>query len=207
MWNALSNVGDAALTLPIAAACAIWLGLSGARMAARWLLLLGIGMALVGVTKILYAGCGIEISSIGFRMVSGHTTLSTAVWTVAIALLFRCAGGNVRVGVLVGLLVGALTATARVFDEAHTVVEVVAGWMLGASVAVLFVRAFVRSEIRLFRPRVAAFCLLLVATVAYGRHAPIQDMIENYSPGVCARLFADALPEAQWPRTVPDVSS
>ncbi|GAB2921374.1 phosphatase PAP2 family protein [Paraburkholderia jirisanensis] len=189
LWRALSSVGDAALTLPIAAACAIWLWFSARHMAARWMLLLAAGMALVGATKILYAGCGVEISSIGFRMISGHTTLSTAVWTVAITLLCRCLGGNARVGVTIGLLVGALTAVARVFDDAHTVAEVVAGWLLGATVAVLFVRMFVRAQVPLFKPRFAAFGLLLIATFAYGHHAPIQDMIEAYSPGVCARLL------------------
>ncbi len=191
LWNSLSSVGDAALTLPIAAACAIWLWFSARHMAARWILFLAAGMALVGATKILYAGCGIEISAIGFRMISGHTTLSTAVWTVAIALLCRCAGGEARTGVIVGLLIGALTAVARVFDDAHTVAEVVAGWVLGASVALLFMRTFVRSEVRLFKPRFAAFGLLLIGTFAYGHHAPIQDMIEAYSPGVCARLLPD----------------
>ncbi|HEY3597830.1 MAG TPA: phosphatase PAP2 family protein [Paraburkholderia sp.] len=191
MWNSLSNVGDAALTLPIAAACAIWLWFSARHMAARWVLLLAAGMALVGATKILYAGCGIEISSIGFRMISGHTTLSTAVWTVVIALVCRCAGRSARTGVIVGLLIGAVTAVARVFDDAHTIAEVIAGWLLGATVAVIFVRAFVRSEVRLFRPRIAAFGLLLIATFAYGHHAPIQGMIDAYSPGVCARLMPD----------------
>ena len=192
MWTALANVGDAALTLPIAVACAIWLKLSGRGMAMRWLLILAAGMALVGVTKIMYAGCGIEISAIRFRVISGHTMLSTAVWTVVIALLFRSAGSSARAGVMLGLLVGVLTAIARVSDEAHTVTEVVAGWMLGAAVAIAFVRLFMRSGIALFRPRIAACGLLLVASVAYGRHAPIQDMIDDYSPGVCTWLFPGA---------------
>jgi len=192
MWNAISNVGDAALTLPIAVACAIWLGFSGPRLAVRWIALLAAGMALVGITKVLYAGCGIEITSLDFRVISGHTTLSTAVWGVAFALLFRCAGKNPHLGALVGLLVGVLTAVARVFDDAHTVTEVIVGWMLGATIAMLFLRSFARSETRLLRPHLAAFGLLLVASVAYGRHAPFQAMIEDYSPGVCARIMASA---------------
>jgi membrane-associated phospholipid phosphatase len=193
MWNAISNIGDAALTLPIAAVCAIWLTLSDRRLAGRWILLLAAGMALVGITKILYFGCGVEIPTIEFRVISGHTTLSTAVWTVAVALLFRCAGGSTRVGAGFGLLIGALTAVARVFDNAHTISEVISGWLLGTAIATLFVRAFVRSGTRLFFPYVAPFGLLLVATVAYGHHAPFQDMIEHYSHGVCARISARVL--------------
>lgn len=190
MWNAISNLGDAALTLPVAITCTIWLKLSSREFANRWMLLLAAGMALVGVTKILYAGCGVEIPSIGFRVISGHTTLSTAVWAVTLALLFRSAGGDARLGAVVGLGVGMLTAVARVFDHAHTVPEVIAGWLLGGAIAALFVRGLARSKARLFRPAVTAAGLLMVTTVAYGHHAPIQAMIDKYSPGVCARAMA-----------------
>ncbi|MCY1512089.1 hypothetical protein D9M68_465370 [compost metagenome] len=189
MWNAISDVGDAALTLPVAISCAVWLGISAPRLAIRWILLLSAGMALTGITKVLYAGCGFEISSIGFRMISGHTTLSTAVWTVAIALLSRGMGGNPGIGAIAGLLVGLLTAVARVFDHAHTVPEVIAGWLVGAAIGALFVRAFTRSEFRPFRPVAAAAALILVTTAAYGNHAPFQTMIEAHSRGLCARAF------------------
>jgi hypothetical protein len=189
LWNIFASVGDAAFTLPIALVCAIWLWFSARRQAAHWILLLVIGMALVGATKILYAGCGIEIPSLHFRVISGHTALSTVVWTVAVTLLCRCAGGRARIGVMIGLMIGAATAVARVFDDAHSVAEVAAGWVLGGALAILFVRNFVHSGVQLVKPRFAALGLLLVASVAYGRHAPIQELIEAYSPGVCARLF------------------
>ena len=104
-------------------------------------------------------------------------------------LLCRCAGTRARYGVMLGLLIGVLTAIARVFDDAHSVTEVIAGWVIGGALAVLFVRNFVHSGVRLAKPRYAALGLLLVASVAYGRHAPIQQLIELYSPGVCAKFF------------------
>ncbi|QYD67870.1 phosphatase PAP2 family protein [Paraburkholderia edwinii] len=195
LWNFFASIGDAAFTLPIALVCAIWLWFTARRQAARWIVLLGIGMAAVGATKILYAGCGIEIPSLNFRVISGHTTLSTTVWTVAMALLCRCAGVRARYGVMLGLLIGVLTAVARVFDDAHSVTEVIAGWVVGGTLAVLFVRNFVHSGVRLVKPRYAALGLLLVASVAYGRHAPIQQMIEQYSPGVCAKFFPNLVDE------------
>lgn len=188
MWNEISNVGDAALTLPIAAACAIWLMLSDRKLALRWILLLTAAMALVGTTKILYYGCGIGIPAIGFRVISGHTTLSTAVWAVTVALLCRGAGGTARKGAIAGLLIGVLTAVARVLVHAHSLAEVVSGWLLGAMIATMFVRALARSGVRLSRPRLAACSVVLVATVAYGHHAPFQEMIEDYAPGVCGRF-------------------
>ena len=173
------------MTIPVAVTGAVWLALSDRALALRWILLLAAGMVLIGITKILYAGCGIEIASLGLRVISGHTTLSTAIWTVTIVLLCRGAGRSVYAGAAAGLLVGILTATARIFDHAHTVSEVIAGWLLGATVAVLFMRALMRSDVKLFRPGVAAVGLSLVTTIAYGHHAPFQAMIEEYSPGVC----------------------
>ncbi|TDV17148.1 PAP2 superfamily protein [Paraburkholderia caballeronis] len=189
MWSAISSVGDAALTFPVAIACATWLTLSDRRLAWRWVMLLAAGSALVGATKILYFGCGIEIRPIDFRVISGHTALSTSVWTVTFALLYRSAGGNVMFGAATGLVIGALTAVARVLDNAHTPSEVVAGWLLGAAIALLFVHALKRSSARIVLSSVGACVLALIVGVAYGHHAPIQDMIEDYSPGVCAGLL------------------
>jgi len=192
MWGAISNVGDAALTLPVALACATWLALSERRLAWRWVALLVAGSALVGATKVLYFGCGIEFRPLQFHVISGHTALSTSVWTVMFALLFRSAGGNVTTGAAAGLAIGALTAVARVADRAHTPSEVVAGWLVGAALALLFVRALRRSEARIVLSPAGAGALMLIVGVAYGHHAPIQDMIERYSPGVCTGVL-DAL--------------
>lgn len=185
MWSVFTNVGDAALTLPVALACATWLTLSDRRLAWRWVALLAAGSALIGATKILYFGCGIEFRPLHFHVISGHTALSTSVWTVLFTLLFRSAGGNVNAGAAIGLAIGALTAVARVADRAHTPSEVVAGWLLGAAISLLFVRTLRHSKARLVLSSVGAGALLLVVGVAYGHHAPIQDLIEDYSPGVC----------------------
>jgi len=192
MWSALSNVGDAALTLPVAVACAIWLMLSDRPLAWRWIVLLAVGSALVGATKILYFGCGVEFRPLDFHVISGHTALSTSVWTVTFALLFRSAGGSVNVGAATGLAIGALTAVARVLDRAHTPSEVVAGWLLGALVSLLFVHTLRRSRARIVLSPVGACALALVVGVAYGHHAPIQQLIEHYSPDVC-RGFLHAI--------------
>jgi membrane-associated phospholipid phosphatase len=189
MWSVISNLGDAAMTLPIALACAIWLVMTDRPLALRWLLLLASGMMTVGVTKIAYAGCGFGIPQLEFRVISGHTMLSTAVWTVTIALIFISRNLSGTTGAIAGLAVGVLTAAARVFDEAHTVPEVVAGWLLRAAVAVFFVRAVRRAKVKPFYPRIAATGLLLVSTLTYGRHAPIQELIDVQSPVLCTRVM------------------
>ncbi|CAM2171475.1 Phosphoesterase [Burkholderia latens] len=189
-WTAVSDLGDAAMTLPLALWCIAWLAWSttGRRQAVSWALLLAAGMALVGVTKILYAGCGVRIEAIDFRVISGHTMLASAVWPMTCVLVLS--GAPLRAGtpLLAGLALGALIGVARVFDDAHTPSEVVAGWFVGSAVALAFARRHGMPRVEARYRALAAGSLLVVSAVAYGRHAPIQAAIEWYSPFLCGRF-------------------
>lgn len=126
MWAAISNLGDAALTLPLAVVCFALLtrSLTGARVAIVWAALLGGAMLLVGLTKILYAGCGAQIHALDFRVISGHTMLASAVWPMSCLLVLHD-GARIRPGVALwpGIAIAALVGVSRVFDQAHTVSE------------------------------------------------------------------------------------
>ncbi|HEY1999755.1 phosphatase PAP2 family protein [Paraburkholderia sp.] len=196
MWPAISDLGDAALTLPLAIVCCAWLSvsLSGWRAALVWLTPLAAGMLMVGVTKILYAGCGVQFPSIGFRVISGHTMLASAVWPMAFLIALRsgsdsAASSGTRIALMIGLGLAALIGTARVFDKAHTLSEVIAGWTLGMVVTLLFVSW---KETPLLSSRLRPYAiasLVAVSAAAYGHHAPIQDAIDNYSPFLCQRFL------------------
>jgi len=185
--NWIANLGDAGMTLPVAAGCALWLGTSNKREALIWVASLAAALALVGATKILYAGCGIEVRSIDFRMISGHTMLTSSVWGVAFGLL--AGSRNVkwyRMGAVTGLALGALIGFCRVADGAHTPSEVIAGWILGSGIALFFLRRFFKQPRRMPGSIFAGLGLLAVSTIAYGHHAPIQQMLVMYSPWLCS---------------------
>ncbi|KWZ44701.1 phosphoesterase [Burkholderia savannae] len=188
MWSAISDLGDAALTLPLSVVCCAWLVRSSPerRDALSWLVLLAAGMLVVGLTKILYAGCGVQIRAIDFRVVSGHTMLASAVWPMALLLGLQWLRSDMTL--TAGLVLAALIGTARVFDKAHTVSEVIAGWAVGTLVTLSFVlwkgAPAVSRRLWLY----ASVSLLAVLAVSYGRHAPIQAAIEQYSPFLCRQL-------------------
>lgn len=191
MWAAVSDLGDAALTLPLAVACIVWLTRSsaGRHGAAAWTLMLAAGMALVGATKLLYAGCGIQVRALDFRVISGHTMLASAVWPMTCAFaLAGCAPIRPSTSLSLGLALGALIGVARVFDDAHTPSEVVAGWIVGSLVALSFVWRHGAPRVDARYRLLAAGSLIAVSAVAYGRHAPIQAAIELYSPFLCGRF-------------------
>ncbi|BAN23930.1 phosphatase PAP2 family protein [Caballeronia insecticola] len=188
LWT-LSNLGDAALLLPLALVCALWLRSVDMRLAVRWAVLLTAGMGLVGLSKILYAGCGVEIPAIQFRMISGHTMLAASIYTVAGGLLFGGFGGGwYRLGALGGLALAAAIGASRIMQDAHTPAEVVAGWLLGAAIAALLLLRVFDKPRKMPRALVAGVGLLAVSSIAYGHHAPFQRMIEHYSWWLCQGL-------------------
>jgi membrane-associated phospholipid phosphatase len=194
MWSEITSLGDAVLTLSVALACAIWLAMSNRRLAVLWMACLAAGVAFVGITKVLHAGLGVEIEGMDLRMISGHAMLATAVWTVTAALLLRGRRTACVLGIGAGLALGAATGAARVLDHSHTVAEAVAGWLTGALVAAVFLRACARAGVRPGRPLRAAMLLLFVSTLAYGRSVPLQHYIDEHSSGLCARILA-SVPE------------
>ncbi|WP_250435025.1 MULTISPECIES: phosphatase PAP2 family protein [unclassified Caballeronia] len=188
LWT-LSNLGDAAFLLPLALVCALWLRTVDVRLAVRWAVLLAIGMGLVGLSKILYAGCGVEIAAIQLRMISGHTMLAASIYTVAGGLLFGAFGGSWhRLGAAGGLALAAAIGASRIMQDAHTPAEVVAGWVLGAVIAALFLMRVFETPRKMPRALVAGCALLAVSSIAYGHHAPFQRMIEHYSWRLCQGL-------------------
>ena len=185
IWT-LSNLGDAALLLPLALVCALWLRAVDMRLAMRWAILLAIGMGCVGLSKILYAGCGFEFTAIRMRMISGHTMLAASVYTVAGGLLLGGLGGGwYRLGAAGGLALAAAIGASRVVEDAHTPAEVVAGWVLGALIAAMFLARVFDQPRKMPRVIAAGAGLLAVSSIAYGHHAPFQRMIEHYSWWLC----------------------
>ncbi|CAB3776287.1 hypothetical protein LMG28614_00184 [Paraburkholderia ultramafica] len=184
MWTVFTNIGDAAMTLPVAAICAAWLALFDVRLASRLIGALVAGIAIVGATKIIHAGWGLSFPAIDFRVISGHTMLSTSVWMVAITLQLKWWRQPPLAGSVAGMAIGALTGISRVMDHSHSVSEVISGCVLGALVAMFFLRTALNLEFERFRPAWSTISLLLVSTFTYGHKAPLQHLIEAHSPGI-----------------------
>ena len=193
MWLAIGNLGDAVLMLSLAAVCFGWLtrSLYGWRIALSWIMLLAAGMLLVGLTKILHAGCGVQVRPLGFRAISGSAMLAATVLPMACLLMLHD-GWRVRPGraLLPGLALAATIGVARASAHAHSASEVVAGWLLGALVTALLLKRWTDAPI--LPPRLRPFAIvsvLAVCGIAYGYHAPIQATIERYSPRFCTYRF------------------
>jgi membrane-associated phospholipid phosphatase len=181
LWYSITSLGGAGMTLPLAFAIALWLGLGYTwRMGAGWLLLLGAAIGLVTVTKLAFLGWGVGVRELDFTGVSGHAMLSTAVYPVALFLMLLPARPAVRViGVVLGLAAGIAVGLSRVVLSAHSPSEAVTGCLVGALAALVFVRMAWNAEPGRLSALPVAISMLVLAVLMHGVHVPTQRWVTN----------------------------
>jgi membrane-associated phospholipid phosphatase len=138
-WPTVTHLGNSALLLPAALVLALWLVKTRhAPLALAWGLSFGTAVLLVLATKLAFMGWGIGSAALDFTGISGHATVSTAVFMMGVWLAVADRSRRLQVlGIACGLLVGLLVSVSRVVLKAHSVSEVVAGFALGAMAAAL----------------------------------------------------------------------
>jgi PAP2 superfamily len=135
-WRELVHIGDVPLTLAAAAAVTVWLAVARAwRPALLWSMLFALGIGLVVTTKVAFLAWGTPLPGSSFKAVSGHAAGVTAVLPTLLFLLLQRTPHLQRAGVAAGLTAGALMGVLLVAQGDHSVVEVIAGWAIGAVVS------------------------------------------------------------------------
>jgi membrane-associated phospholipid phosphatase len=181
MWLLITSLGGAGMTLPIAFAIAIWLAVGYSwRMAAGWLVLLGVAITVVTATKLAFLGWGVGIRELDFTGVSGHSMLSTAVYPVALFLLLLPARPPVRLaGVVLGLAAGIVVGLSRVVLSAHSPSEAITGCLVGALAALVFVRMAWNAEPGKLAALPVTVSMLVLAVLVHGVHVPTQRWVTH----------------------------
>ncbi|WP_297355456.1 phosphatase PAP2 family protein [Paraburkholderia sp.] len=181
LWYLITGLGGPALTLPLAIAIALWLALGYSwRMAAGWLLLLGMAIGVVTVTKLAFLGWGVGVRELDFTGLSGHAMLSTAVYPVALFLMLLPARSKFRlVGVLFGLAAGIAVGMSRVVLSAHSPSEAITGCIVGAVTALLFVRWSWDAEPGRLSAVPVAVSLMMLTVGLHGVHVPTQRWVTH----------------------------
>jgi membrane-associated phospholipid phosphatase len=144
-WSFLSRLGEAQILMPAMVSALAWLswrvGLPAVRAGALWLLMLA-GAGLVTLTtKLAFIGWGLGWAWADFTGVSGHTLAATAVLPPLASLATGRQSVRGRAVLLaVAVLLAIVVGVSRVVLGAHSVSEVLAGWLLGAAVSSLAVQ-------------------------------------------------------------------
>ena len=137
MIETWTDFGDLAVLLPLAAVVALWLlAIRQPRAVVWWMgaVLLCIGGT--GVLKIYFFICP---PLTDLHSPSGHTSLSTLVYgALTMAVASGLSGWRRVAAIAIGLAFVAGIGVSRVLVQAHTVVEVVLGSLLGLTALALF---------------------------------------------------------------------
>jgi membrane-associated phospholipid phosphatase len=159
IWMIVTQFGAASAILPTVPAVMLGLWREGRRsVIIAWSLTLFVGIAIVLVSKIAFLGWGLGIARLDFTGVSGHTMLATAILPVICAWL-PLPRHSSALAIVIGLLLVLLVGCSRITLGMHSWSEVIAGWMLGATVSATSLLAMRRTK--------------SVSPVPPGRHWPI----------------------------------
>lgn len=181
LWFLITSLGGAGVTLPLAIAIALWLALGYTwRIAAGWLVLLGVAIGVVTMTKVAFLGWGVGVRELNFTGLSGHAALSTAVYPVALFLMLLPAQPKIRaLGVALGLATGIVVGLSRVVVEAHSPSEAITGCLVGAVTALMFVRWAWDAEPGRLSATPVAVSLLTLTIALHGVHVPTQRWVTH----------------------------
>lgn len=138
-WYLVTDAGDSAVLLPLAAALALWLvyGARAPRDAGRFLMAVALCALPIVVSKLLFMGWDIGIKVLDFTGISGHTALSSLIYpAVALCLPERKAWRAASLSIASVLVVE--IAASRVATHAHSVAEVTVALAWGGLLATWF---------------------------------------------------------------------
>ncbi|MDI3383893.1 phosphatase PAP2 family protein [Xenophilus aerolatus] len=187
-WHTFTWLGDSGLLLPAAAFVLVWLASSRRTWysAVLWTLCFGACGAIVALSKLAFMGWGLGDVAFDFTGFSGHTALSSCFWPVALWLLASRGGHRLRVAAAcAGWLLGAAIGVSRLAIDAHSVSEVVAGFLVGAAASGLFlVLQHTRPHPQLPAWWVAASLAVPMVLLPPGQRAPTHGLLERVAAGV-----------------------
>lgn len=179
-WTDLTRFGDVTIMSLMALAIAAWLFVEDEkRLALWWSALFAGGIGVVVATKMAFIGWGIGIRTLDFTGFSGHTMRVAAVMPVLFYLMLQKAGFTLRAAAMVfGLVFGAAVGASRLALHAHSVSEVVAGWLLGTAISIAFIRNAANSLSKhVFKPLRIVLSLLMLLPAPYVYPAPTQQWL------------------------------
>ena len=181
MWSFITDFGDTAVTLPLAALMLGFLVIARrARLALVWVLAIVGCAGVIGVLKLMLDACGNPaLSAAGLASPSGHTAMSAAVYGGFAAVVGAQLPRPGRIALMPGaiMLIVAIPVS-RVVLHLHSRIEVAAGLMVG-----LMALACIAAAVLVRRERLPVFWLagaaMILMLVFYGERWPAEQAIHH----------------------------
>jgi membrane-associated phospholipid phosphatase len=180
-WDFVTDFGDSAVTLPLAALAVLYLLLSHwPRAAIAFAISLAAGSAAIGALKLALQSCGHRLLETTVTDPSGHVAMSTLIYGALALLLGSALAGAWRAALYLGftLLIGAI-ALSRLVLHAHNPGEVLVGLAVGLGGLVLFHRLHGVPDPGGLKVSRLALSALLLMVAMHGTRWPIEDEIRS----------------------------
>jgi membrane-associated phospholipid phosphatase len=181
LWEHITDCGDAAVTLPLAALVLVFLLIARERrIALRWLLTVVGCAAVMGALKLVFGACISRLGGLDIVSPSGHTAMSTAIYGSLALLIGSALPPGRRQALLAAAAIFVLAiAVSRVVLRMHDTPEIIVGFVVGLAAAAWF-RAGLR---RVAAPLLPISWLVLgglaVVVVMHGTRLDIEPQLRQ----------------------------
>lgn len=174
----VTDFGDQAVLLPLAAGIALVFALAGWRRGAvAWVAAVAGTLAAMAAFKLAFLACGHRLPGNPIRSPSGHTAAAAAIYGGLLAMAARRATGHGRWTLACALLVTLVIGASRLVLGAHTGLEVALGGAVGVC------GALAANRLAGAPPRLPAAWLaavtVLVLTLLHGVHMPAEAAMRS----------------------------
>jgi len=175
----VTDFGDQAVLLPLAAGVALVFALAGWRRGAvAWVAAVVGTLAAMVVFKLGFLACGDLLPSSQIHSPSGHTAAAAAIYGGLLAVLARLSNGHNRWTLACALLVTLVIGGSRLALGVHTGLEVAVGGAVGVCGAMAADRLAGAPPPGLRIRRLAAVTVL-VLVLLHGVHMPAEAAIRS----------------------------
>jgi membrane-associated phospholipid phosphatase len=179
----ITDFGDQAVLLPLAAAVALIFLLSGWRRGAfAWTVAVGATLGTILLLKLAFLACGHLLPRSGLVSPSGHTAAAAVVYGGLAGIVMRSVTSNkywlLACTLAVALLCAVVFGATRLRLGVHTMPEVMAGGMIGVGGAVSST-ALAGIPSPAVRPSHVLGVGLVILLLLHGAHLPAEDAIRS----------------------------
>lgn len=141
LWVHLSQLGDSRWLLPLGLTLMLAAPAASVLLRWRWAVALAVAASLTLASKLAFLGWGVGLARLDFTGFSGHATMSAAVYPVVAYLPAHGRCRSPRRWAVACVALAAAIAWSRLPLNAHSLSEVVSGWLLGTAVSAVALSA------------------------------------------------------------------
>jgi len=185
IWISLTDFGDSAVTVPLAALTLIFLAAAREmRVALGWVLAIGGCAIVIGALKLIFGACAHRLALANIVSPSGHTAMSTAVYG-SLALLIGAVLPRYRRAIYVGaaIFIGGIAVSRAVLHE-HDIAEIVVGLLVGLGAAASFHEILRRPDAPALPVTWFALCALGLVAMMHGTRWIVEPVVNGLAVAV-----------------------